>query len=287
MPTCRLLSLILIMFTFGSNIAHTAPSKPKWQTANDIVGAVRKFEHDTTLNVQVTFQPQMGTPHRNCRLYVAETQEARYELSPYGRAIINRRIKLYFKDYNAFVASGSANNPKTAEPISKSHAQAIAKAFMQSHYPSPSRLTTCEISSQPMSGTGPPYRSYTFRYKEHLPGGIYCYNVAHVEVDAILGKVIHYIGVSYPINASLNALITPEQAAQIAINKLKLYEVTFIARPAKEVTRPDDHGIERLCYRMLISGKLNKGDPESYATFNILINAYDGSTVSSEREDML
>lgn len=136
--------------------------------------------------------------------------------------------------------------------IGEEQALAIARSYMQAHYPFPELLNHVEVRKSAWFGRAPV--EYNVYFWQRFPNGVYGPNRCTVSVDVVYGRITDAGCVYYPVLVSINPALTAEQAFAAAAQQLQLPNPEAGSLFGIRVTPPDPFGYETLAYELTVYG---------------------------------
>ena len=260
----RILSTVFIAIAFCCPAAKAQSYRWQSLTSDDAIQVVRSFEGNQTLAVTVIAMPPSSPngPAANIG-YTLATAGNTYKVCQFTPNQLSRFTDL-FADVTQYYGQPYDASALQQQGMSRASAQAIADAFVQSRYPSPSILSSPTVSL--FFNLDPAFTAtYTFRYNQDCGNGVYGPSFCEVTVDTVKGQVV-YFGESYfPVLISTTPALTGDQATAAAMNSLQISggvpgQVTLTG-----ISKPDPLGAESLYYELTFVGQAPTDTfPEDY-----------------------
>lgn len=156
--------------------------------------------------------------------------------------------------------------------IGEERALAIARSYMQAHYPFPELLNHVEVRKSAWFGNAP--AKYIVYFWQRFPNSVYGPSRCIVDVDVVYGRVTHVISIYYPVLVSINPALTADQAFAAAAQQLQLSNPEAGSLYGIRVTPPDPFGWETLAYELTIYGSDEERGRLGYAC---LVDGFTGA----------
>lgn len=264
-------------------------------TQEEAVQAVRHFEANPSLDFKVTrsvtedtTQPgkwrlvphTRGIPSGNDLLCSYSLSAGRYQygVNYYTEDEFSRTDTSFF-DADKFY--GQPYDPAILKPLvmSEGSAQVIAQAFVSSHYPEPARLNKVSVKPD-FGGQGDVpeslrfIHSYQFSFDQDCGNGVMAPAGCYVEVDAIRGQVISFVGIHYPVLISSVPRFTGDETMAIAMNALDISDGVPDKVEATGISKPDSMGQETLYHHVTFSGR--QAGAIGYQRYYVAVDANTG-----------
>ncbi len=136
--------------------------------------------------------------------------------------------------------------------IGEEQAVAIARSYMQAHYPFPELLNHVEVRK--FGGIGRAPTEYTVYFWQRFPNGVYGPSFCRVDVDVVYGRITDAHCRHYPVMVGINPALNAEQAFAAAAQQLQLSSPEAGSLYGIRVTPPDPFGWETLAYELTVYG---------------------------------
>ena len=161
--------------------------------------------------------------------------------------------------------------------IGEERALAIARSYMQAHYPFPELLNHVEVRKLAWFGNAP--ELYGVRFWQRFSNGVYGPSRCEVDVDVVYGRITDAACIYYPVLVSINPALNAEQAFAAAAQQLQLSNPEAGSLYGIRVTPPDPFGWETLAYELTIYGSDEEHGRRGYVC---LVDGFTGALLWSD-----
>lgn len=243
-----------------------------WQyvTPEQAVQKVREIVGDNNAPVEVTFAvpPSM-------RPGIDVSHDLRYGEKTFSVCAYNINQwswMWWYTDQEFYSDEPISEEMLLRRAIGEEQAIAIARSYMQAHYPAPELLNHVKVKKPIWFGRAPV--KYLVEFSQRFPNGVYGPNFFTVLVDVVYGRITSVYCSYYPVLVSTTPVLTPEQAFAAAAQQLQLPNPEAGSLLALAVLRPDPFGWQTLAYGLTVYGS---AEGRGQFGYGCLVDAFTGA----------
>jgi hypothetical protein len=232
-----------------------------WQalSVNDAMQSVRAFEGNSNLALTVLYSPTLANVQPGIETpYRFQSNRYEYRICAFCSTSFSRDDITFTSNKDIFYGQTYDNDALATKSMSQSSAQAIATAFMQSHYPNSSVLTLLTVKPHiAFKASGPQsdfIDTYEFDFDQDCGNGVLGPSNCSIEVDTVNGQIVSYGANYFPVLISTVPALTQNYVMATAMNMMQIQNGQPGTVDGLAVSFPDAFGVEHLVYDLTFSG---------------------------------